>query len=71
MAYTDLKTSRVKSTKIHLPGFEGEHTRPEKFLAHGVDCWDVIWPDIAVIKGCIRLRCPVRVTSVQVGTNLG
>lgn len=31
----------------------------------------MIWSDVAVIERCVRLRCPVRVTPVQVGTNLG
>lgn len=31
----------------------------------------MIWSDVAVIERCVRLRRPVRVTPVQVGTNLG
>jgi hypothetical protein len=46
------------------------NARPEKLLTHRVDRWDVIWSDIAVVKRCVRLRCPVWVTPVQVGTNL-
>lgn len=46
------------------------NARPEKLLTHGVDRWDVIWSDIAVIERGVRFRCPVRVTSVQVGTKL-
>lgn len=67
-----LKTSgSINYIQKNLPGLEHKHTRPEKFLTHGVDRWDVIWSDIAVIERCIRFRCPVRVTLVQVGANLG
>lgn len=45
-------------------------TRPEDFLAHGVDRRDVIGPYVAVVYRCVRFSYPSQVLLVMVRTDL-